>query len=128
MILDSSALVAILFREEGHERFLRALDGAVEAAIGAPTLVETAIVVSARMGRDARGLVSRFLREGGIAVLPMTEAHAVAAIEAWHRYGKGRHPASLNFGDCMAYAVARIAGRPLLCSGRDFEKTDLVLA
>jgi ribonuclease VapC len=128
VILDSSALVAIIFREDGHERLLGALDGAVEAAIGAPTLVETTIVVSARMGRDARGLVSSFLREGGIAVLPLTEDHAAAAIEAWCRYGKGRHPASLNFGDCMAYAVARITGRPLLCSGRDFEKTDLVLA
>jgi ribonuclease VapC len=128
VILDSSALVGILFREEGHERLVRALDGAVEAAVGAPTLVETTIVVSARMGRDSRALVSKFLREGGIAVLPLTEAHAAAAIEAWWRYGKGRHPASLNFGDCMAYAVARVTGRPLLCSGRDFEKTDLVLA
>lgn len=128
MILDSSALVAMLFREEGYERLLGELDSAAEAAIGAPTLVESTIVASARLGRDARGLVSRLLREGGITVIPLTEAHAAMAIEAWWRYGKGRHRASLNFGDCLAYAVAKGTGRPLLCTGADFGKTDILLA
>jgi len=128
MILDSSALVAIVFREDGHERLLAKIEAAVDVAIGAPTLVEAVIVTSARLGRDARELISGLLREGGVAVLPLTETHVTAAIEAWWRYGKGRHRAALNFGDCMAYAVAKRTGRPLLCCGEDFKKTDLSLA
>jgi len=128
MIIDSSALVAILFREEGCEIMLEKLDKSVDAAIAAPALVSATIVVSARLGKDARGMVSRLLGEGGIAVLPLTETHAAAAVEAWWRYGKGRHRASLNFGDCLAYAVAKSTGRRLLCTGDDFTHTDLVLA
>jgi ribonuclease VapC len=128
MILDSSALVAIMFREEGHERLLAKVGAAAEVAIGAPTLVEAIIVASARLGRDAREMASGLMLEGGIAVLPLTETHVAVAVEAWRRYGKGRHRASLNFGDCMAYAVARCSGRPLLCCGEDFNRTDLALA
>ena len=128
MILDSSALVAIMFREKGFEHLLAKVDAAAEVAIGAPTLIEAMIVASARLGRDARGLVSKLLVEGGIVVLPLTETHVSTAVEAWWRYGKGRHRAALNFGDCMSYAVAKRAGLPLLCCGEDFEKTDLALA
>lgn len=128
MILDSSSVVAILLREPGHETLLEALSDAPEAGIGAPTLVEAGIVLSARTGRDARGLLSRFLAEAGVATVAVSEAHWAAAIEAWLRFGKGRHPAALNFGDCLAFATARVAGRPLLCVGDDFARTDLETA
>jgi ribonuclease VapC len=96
--------------------------------IGAPTLVEAGIVLSARLGRDARGLLARFLEEAGISVVPFTEAHHGTALGAWLKYGRGRHAAGLNFGDCLAYAVAKLAGMPLLCTGDDFRQTDLPLA
>lgn len=128
MILDSSAVLAVLFRERECDNILKKLEAAAEVAIGAPTLVESAIVASARMGRDARGLVARFLQEGGVSVVAFTDEHYATAVEAWRQFGKGRHRAALNFGDCLAYAVAKHSGRPLLCCGDDFGKTDLALA
>lgn len=128
MILDSSAVVALVMREAEHTRVQAALAAAGRVAIGAPTLVETAIVLSARLARDARGLVSRFLLEGDIAVAPFTDAHFGTAMEAWWRFGRGRHPARLNFGDCLAYATARVAGEPLLFTGDDFRQTDIPAA
>ena len=128
MILDSSALVAILLREPGFERVLDAIDGARTIAIGAPTLAEAGIVLSSRLDADARSLLARFLEESGAAVLPFSAEHAREAIGAFRRYGKGRHRAALNFGDCMTYAVARLADLPLLCTGDDFRRTDLKIA
>lgn len=98
--------------------------------MGVPTLTETAIVLSARLKHDARGILARFLMEGLIATVPFGDAHFAAAVEAWLQYGKGRHRASLNFGDCLsyAYATAALAGEPLLCVGDDFPHTDLSLA
>jgi ribonuclease VapC len=125
MILDSSAVVAVALREPDHERVLAALGSASRLGIGAPTLVETTIVLSARLGRDARGLVSRFLLEGDVAVVPFTDAHFGVALDAWLRYGRGRHPAGLNFGDCLAYATARLTREPLLFTGDDFTRTDI---
>ena len=128
MIVDSSALVAMALGEAGHDLLIDKLSAATQAGIGAPTLVETAIVLSARLRRDARGAVARMLQELGIEVVPFTDAHYGIAVEAWLRFGKGRHPAALNFGDCLTYAVAKITMRPLLCTGDDFTKTDLELA
>lgn len=128
MILDTSAIVAILFREPGFEALLGKLVREADVGVGVPTLTETAIVLSARLGSDARGVLSRFLVEGSIATVPFGEVHYGTAVEAWLRYGKGRHPAALNFGDCLSYATARVAGLPLLCAGEDFAKTDLELA
>ncbi len=85
------------------------------------------IVLSARLRSDARGLLARLLQESGIAVLHVTEAHFGVAVDAWLRFGKGRHPASLNFGDCLSYATAVLAGAPLLCVGDDFAQTDVEL-
>ena len=128
MILDTSAVVAIVFQEPAHEEILGKLLAAPEVAIGAPSLCEAGIVVSARLGSDARPLLSRFLLEGGIETIPFGEAHFGVAVGAWLRYGRGRHPARLNFGDCMAYATAKVSGRPLLCVGEDFGRTDVELA
>jgi ribonuclease VapC len=128
MILDASAIIAIALKEPGFEELLEKLARARNVGVGVPTLTETAIVLSARLNQDARGVLSRFLMEGSIATVPFGDAHFAAAVDAWLRYGKGRHPASLNFGDCLSYATARLAGEPLLCVGNDFAQTDLPLA
>lgn len=128
MILDSSAVVALVFQEPGYQALLHKLADAQVRGIGAPTLVECALVLSARLAQDARGLLARFVEETQLAVVPFTETHYAIAVGAWLKYGKGRHPAGLNFGDCLAYAVARVAEMPLLCTGDDFAQTDLQLA
>ena len=128
MILDTSAVVAIALQEPDHESLLDKLSAATTVGIGVPTLAETAIVLSARLGSDARPLLSRFLFEGSIAAVPFGEAHFSAAVGAWLRYGRGRHAAGLNFGDCLTYATASMAGEPLLCTGEDFPQTDLPMA
>jgi ribonuclease VapC len=128
VIVDTSAIVAIVVREPDYQTLLAKLAGADRVGIGTPTLTETAIVLSARLGVDARGLVTRLLTEAGIAAVPFGEMHLGAAVDAWLRFGRGRHPAGLNFGDCMSYATARVAGEPLLCVGDDFARTDLQLA
>ena len=125
MILDSSAVLAIFFQEPGFEELARKVAGASEVGIGVPALVECAIVLTARLEQDARGTLARFLEEANIAVIPFTEAHYGLSVGAWIKYGKGRHPAGLNFGDCLAYAVAQHAAMPLLFVGDDFSQTDI---
>ncbi|MFW6097052.1 MAG: type II toxin-antitoxin system VapC family toxin [Chloroflexota bacterium] len=128
MIVDSSAIVALILQEPDHEALASTIARAPEKGVGAPTLVECGIVLSSRLGYDARGLLARFIRAAEISIVPFTEAHFDVAIGAWLRFGKGRHPAALNFGDCLSYAVARVAEMPLLCVGDDFPQTDLRLA
>ena len=125
MILDGSALVAIFTQESGHEGLIDAVAEAPAAGVGAPTLVEAGIVLSVRMRLDARPLLTRFLHDFGIIVVPFGEDHWREALDAFNRFGKGRHPAGLNLGDCFSYAVASLAEQPLLCIGDDFRKTDL---
>ena len=128
MILDSSAAISLIRREQGHERLIDAMEGAVDIGIGAPTLVETAIVLVARLDLVGRLILSRFLEENRVIVLRFDDRHWSAATDAFIRYGKGRHPAALNFGDCMTYATARLAGDPLLFVGEDFAKTEITSA
>ena len=128
MILDSSAVVTLFLKEPGHETVRRKMVEAQVIGIGAATLVETAIVLSARLNRDMRGSLARFTEENQVITIPFTEGHYGIAVTAWLKYGKGRHPAALNFGDCLSYAVARAADMPLLCVGDDFAQTDLALA
>lgn len=128
MILDSSALVAIVLREPAASELLARMRRATHLAIGAATLLEAGIVLSARLDTDARGLIARLLHESGIEVVHVTDAHFGVAMGAWLRYGKGRHPAALNFGDCLSYAMAIVAGEPLLSVGDDFPQTDCPLA
>jgi ribonuclease VapC len=125
MIVDTSAIVAIFLKEPGYERLVSLLSEAREAGIGAPTAAETGLVLSLRLGRDPRPLLHRFFQEFGIVEIPFGEHHWGAAVDAYLRFGKGRHPAALNLGDCLSYAVAKLAGQPLLYQGSDFGQTDL---
>ena len=94
-------------------------------ACGAPTLVEAGMVLSSKLKRDARPLLSEFLRDAEVEIVPFTGEHADVATSAFLGYGKGRHRAGLNYGDAMTYAIARVSGFPLLYVGDDFSKTDL---
>jgi len=125
MVLDSSAIVAIHLREPGHERLIEKIDAAEVIVVGVPTLLETTMVLTARLGQDARLLIFAFLRRMDCQVVPFNEEHWDAAATAFIRFGRGRHPAALNFGDCMSYAVASVAGMPLLFTGEDFSQTDI---
>ncbi|MFJ1765795.1 type II toxin-antitoxin system VapC family toxin [Amycolatopsis sp. NPDC088138] len=127
MIIDSSAIVAILRQEPDHERLEERLAEADSPKIGAPTLVEVGIVLTARLGARGRLVLARFLQDNHIVTAPFGEEHAEVAIEAFKQYGKGHHPAKLNMGDCYSYATAKIAREPLLCIGDDFPQTDLEL-
>jgi ribonuclease VapC len=125
MVLDSSAVVALLLKEPGYERLLDCMTEATVLGIGTPTLAETGIVLASRLGNRAFGMLGRFLAHFEVVEIPFEASHWQTAVEAWLRFGKGRHAASLNFGDCLAYAVARAAGQPLLFTGNDFRKTDV---
>lgn len=115
-------------REPGHASLLERLARDPQPAAGAATLAETGMVLVARLGVGGQTLLARFLQVADIATVPLGEEHWQEAVQAFATYGKGRHPAALNFGDCLAYATARIAGEPLLCVGEDFARTDLELA
>ena len=128
MILDTSAIVRAVLREPGYERIFQRMGASPVLAVGAPTLVEAAMVLSSKVGRDSRAQLSRFLQEADVQVIPFTAEHYEVAVDAFQRYGKGRHPAALNFGDCLTYAVARLSGLPLLYTGDDFSRTDLSAA
>jgi ribonuclease VapC len=130
MVLDSSAIVAIHLEEPGYDRLLELIDAAIDNAevilVGVPTLLETVMVLTARLRKDARPLIARFLRQIEAEVVAFNQEHFESATSAFLRFGRGRHPAALNFGDCMAYAVASVAGMPLLFTGRDFSRTDII--
>jgi ribonuclease VapC len=129
VIVDTSALVAIVVREPGHEVLLETLtDPSASAAIGMPTVAELGLVLSARLRTDARLLVAGLLDQLDIATVPFVDEHWRAAVDAYLSYGRGRHRAALNFGDCLTYAVASLAGEPLLFVGDDFTHTDLIAA
>jgi len=127
LIVDSSAILAIFLREPGAEDLLSSILEADFTGIGAPTAAETGLVLTSRFEKNATGLLLRFFEETGIEILPFTNLHWQRAVDAFWRFGKGRHRAALNFGDCMTYATAAMAGQPLLCRGDDFRKTDLDL-
>lgn len=128
MILDTSAILAILFDEPEREAFLQRIVANEVVGVGAPTLVETSIVLAARLDDAPAAVVSAWVDRAGLVVIPFEAAHWTAAADAWLRFGRGRHRAALNLGDCLAYATAKVADRPLLCKGDDFPRTDLPLA
>jgi ribonuclease VapC len=120
--------VAIALGEREVDDLLEKLMAASAIGLGTPSLAEAGVVLSARLGRDPRGILARLIQELGIVPIPFGDEHWKEAIEAYRRYGKGGHRAALNFGDCLAYATAKLAAQPLLCTGTDFSRTDLPLA
>ncbi len=125
MILDSSAVLSIVFRESEYDVLVAKILNSPLTGIGTPTLVETGIVLVARLGPSGRGIVERFLDELQVAEVSFGERHWRTAVDAYERFGHGRHPAGLNFGDCMAYASAIVADEELLYVGDDFRHTDV---
>jgi ribonuclease VapC len=128
VIVDSSALVAMLRGEAGADDLSRSIAVAGGGSVPAPCYLETCMVMAGRKGPDSRPVVEELLATLGLGVMPFAAEHARVATEAFLRFGKGRHPAGLNFGDCMAYAVAQAAGAPLLFTGGDFGLTDVEAA
>jgi ribonuclease VapC len=123
--LDSSALIAVLFAEPGYLDLVDRILEADHVRVGAPTLAETSLVFTGRRGRADARAVEDLVRELGITVVPFGEAEWRVAVDAFVRFGRGRHPAALNFGDCLAYASAAVAGDRLLFVGEDFARTDI---
>ncbi len=126
ILVETSALIAIVSAEPGYERLLELVleDGAPKVA--AHGLLEAHIVLSTRFAPAMLATFDGFVRSAELVVLPFAAEHADAARAAFTRFGKGRHPAALNFGDCMSYAVAKVGGMPLLFVGGDFGLTDVV--
>jgi ribonuclease VapC len=125
MTVDSSALIAVLFAEPGHLELVDRMLGADHVRVGAPTLAETSLVFMGRRGQQSASEVDELVKELGITVVTFGEAEWRAAVDAFARFGRGRHRASLNFGDCLAYASAAAAGDSLLYVGDDFRHTDV---
>jgi ribonuclease VapC len=128
MVLDTSAIVAILFDEPERVALSRVLEAAPVRLMSAVSRVELAFVVEGRKGEAGRGSVERFLAATGAEVVAVTPRQAERAIEAFRRFGKGRHRAGLNIGDCFSYALAMESGSPLLFKGDDFRHTDVTPA
>lgn len=128
MILDTSALIAIFFEEPEADLFSQLIQAADRCAISAANFVELSMVLEAEVGDGAIRQCDMFLRRADIVIEPFTAEQALLARQAFHDFGKGRHPAKLNFGDCFAYALAKVTGEPLLFKGDDFRKTDVTPA
>lgn len=125
MVIDTSALVAILLDEPERAELVAAIGAAGGTCLSVATFVETSIVLHARSGAQAVRHLDRFIDRAGIMVEPVSMAQGRLAREAFERFGKGRHPAGLNFGDCFSYALAVERDEPLLFKGGDFAKTDV---
>lgn len=128
MIIDTSALVGILDQEAEAERFARAIIASPERMLSAANLVETGIVVQVRRGDEATRDLDLLLAKLKIDIIPVSARQAELARKAFRRFGRGRHPARLNFGDCFAYALAKDCSAPLLFKGNDFARTDIAVA
>lgn len=124
MVIDSSALFAVLFGEPDAGDYIEALASPGRKFMSAVNKLETLIVVEARKGEAGTGALARLLTTAGMEVIPFDSSQAEIAMAAWRRYGKGRHPAGLNLGDCAAYALASTLNDPLLYKDGDFSKTD----
>ena len=125
MIVDTSAILAVLFGESDAERYERAIAGASHCRMSAVNFLEAAIVLESRSGPKAAYELDLLMEEAFIELVPVTSDHVQAARRAWRRFGKGNHPAGLNLGDCFSYALAELSHEPLLFKGGDFELTDV---
>jgi ribonuclease VapC len=125
MVVDTSALVAIFLLEPEAEQFAHTILEAPRAAISAANLLETGIILDARIGHEGSSELDEFIANVGLEIEPVTAAQAQVARQAYRTYGRGNHPVGLNFGDCFAYALAKTTGLPLLFKGTDFAQTDI---
>jgi ribonuclease VapC len=128
MIIDTSAALAVVLGEPGFEVFASAISASVTRRISAASFLEASIVAETRAGDRGLRQFDSFIRESEPVIEPVTHEHALIAREGFSNYGKGRHPAGLNFGDCFAYALAKSTGEPLLFKGEDFRQTDVLPA
>jgi ribonuclease VapC len=128
VIVDTSALVAILYGEPEGSRFTQLIHDAAVCRISVATFVELSMVVEGQLGPDAARQSDAFLRRAGVVIEPLTVEQGHLARQAFLDYGKGRHKAALNFGDLFAYALSKATGEPLLFKGDDFGRTDVVTA
>jgi ribonuclease VapC len=125
MVIDTSALIAIFLGEPERKRFLEIIVEAPRRLISAANALETGIVLEARRGEAAGREFDLFLVRANLEVVPVDSEQVEIARSAWRKYGKGRHPAGLNFGDCFAYALAKSSDELLLAKGEDFSRTDI---
>lgn len=125
MVVDTSALLAVLFREPGSERLESRLLAEAQPLVSAGTVLESAIVAEARKGSAGGRQLDRLLQALGVTTVPVNPDQVAAARAGYRKYGKGRHEAGLNFGDCFAYGLAITLDAPLLFKGTDFAKTDV---
>ena len=128
MVIDTSAIVAILLNEPEAGRFTQALEQATVRQMSPVSRVELSMVIEGRNGEPGRVDLERLLAWAEIDIIPVSSRHADIAVAAFRRYGKGRHRAALNIGDCFSYALASATGLPLLFKGADFAATDIVAA
>jgi ribonuclease VapC len=128
MIVDTSAVLAVLLDEGEAEEFTELMLKSDACVMSAVSFVEASIIAETNGGDGGVRQLDAFLRTAGIAIEPVSEEHALAARQAYSDFGKGRHAAGLNFGDCFSYALAKVSGEPLLFKGADFRKTDIVAA
>src|SRR5262245_1453784 len=125
MVLDTSALLALLLDEPEAEEFRTAVEEDTTRLVSAATLLETALVIEARKGEPGGRELDALIQKADVVVVPLDAEHVSEARRAYRRFGNGRHPAGLNFGDVYAYALARTAGERLRFRGDDFAKTDI---
>jgi len=125
VVVDTSALIALLGMEADAARVAAALESEATRLISAATVVETGLVIESRYGAQGGRELDLLIAKAELSIQPVTAEQAEVAREAWRRYGKGRHPAGLNFGDCFSYALARTSGEPLLFKGDAFIHTDI---
>ena len=125
LVVDTSACVAVILGEPGSEDLAAYLEHALVRLMPAAIRVELGIVIEARLWPAGQDVVDRFLRDAKINIVAVDEELAARAMSGWRRYGKGRHPAALNFGDCFTYALAERTGYPVLCTGDDFAATGI---
>lgn len=126
IVIDTSAVLAILFNEPDAERFESALVSDPNRLMSAASVLEASIVVESRLGEGGRQEFDRLLSAAQITLVPVTAQQIEVARQAYRTYGKGRHPAGLNYGDCFSHALARTTGEPLLFKGNDFSQTDIL--
>lgn len=127
MVIDSSALLAIFLAEAERDQFFKAIISAANKSVSVATVLETSMVLESRKGEVAGKELDLFISSANIQIVPVNLEQLRLARIAFRRYGKGRHPAALNFGDCFTYALAKALDEPLLSKGHDFSKTDLDL-